>query len=159
MGSSELLANDSGDLVFLETTVAERTKSISNGTAPVSESVISFPSLTKARGLRVQKFHDHLHTPKFDKFFRPVSLSQVAVAMEFLDADYGRWDGDEDLAVWEYLLPALHKLFPEHRVYGFRAAFGPPQPASVKWSLPLWLTMSLVAALVSLGVLWCVLDR
>lgn len=121
--------------------------------------LIPFPGLSKRRWGRVQKFHGHLHSGKFDKFFRPVSLVQVETAMEFLDQHYGIWDHDDDLAVWEYLLPAIHKVFPEHRSYGFIASFGPPKPAKVNWRFPVLLILSTALILLGLSGLLFLLEK
>ena len=97
-------------------------------------SSIPIPSARQQR--RVRKFHKILNSDLFVDFILPVSRPQIQAALEFLDQDYGRWDRDQSLAAWDYVLPTLHKLFPEQRRFGFTSQFGPIKPARagfVQW--------------------------
>jgi hypothetical protein len=148
-----------GVSVVQPSSIAKPVADASKENMPEVRKVIPFPGISRRYGARVQKFHELLHTAKFEKFLHPVSRRQVEVAMEFLDAKYGRWDGDAELAVWEYLLPAIHKLFPAHRIDGYAASFGSPKPAVTRWSFPLWLMLSTAVLLLGVSVLWWMMDR
>jgi len=85
---------------------------------------------------RVRRYHKILSGELFTDFILPVSREQVAAALQFLDENYGRWDRDQWVAAWNYVLPALQKIFPRHARFGFMAPFGPVRPARtnlVQW--------------------------
>jgi hypothetical protein len=85
----------------------------------------SFPSRRNQR--RARKFHASLSDEMFEDFIQPVTLGQVEQAIEFLDQNFGRWQKNTLRATADYVLPAIHKLFPEQRRFGFVAPFGPKQ--------------------------------
>jgi hypothetical protein len=96
----------------------------------------SEPFMSSRWQKRVRKFHKLLCSDLFVDFIFPVSQAQIETALEFLDQNFGRWDGDESAAAWDYVLPALHKLFPQQRRFGFTSQFGPVRPARrglVQW--------------------------
>ena len=62
---------------------------------------------------RARKFHALMNEELFGDFLRPVTLEQVGQAIEFLDQNFGRWERDELTSAADYVLPAIHKLFPE----------------------------------------------
>jgi hypothetical protein len=161
MNVLEPTTSDSGALPCPDLAGSRRVQTNLVGSIPGSKTYLAplFPGSSKHYGARVQKLHERLHTDKLQKFFHPVTLAQVETAIEFLDARYGRWDDDEELGVWEYLLPAIHKLFPEHRLHGFAASFGPPRLATSNWNLPLWLMVFTGAIIFAMSVLWWVLNK
>ena len=107
---------------------------------------------------RIERYHALLNSHDFHSFTLPLSQTQVATALAYLDQHYGRWDEDEPLAPWEYALPAIHHLYPEKRRFGFQAQFGPVKTTSRRLRAAMWIYFSLVAALVGLGVIFCLLD-
>jgi hypothetical protein len=76
---------------------------------------------------KVRRFHALLNDEMFEDFVQPVTLEQVEQALEFLDQNFGRWEKDRLSAASDYVLPAIHKLFPGQRRFGFVAPFGPKQ--------------------------------
>ena len=94
------------------------------------------PVLSRRQQRRVRKFHKMLCSDPFVDFIFPVSHAQIETALMFLDENFGRWDRDESGAAWDYVLPALHKLYPEKKRFGFTSQFGPVRPARrglVQW--------------------------
>jgi len=86
-------------------------------------------SSSRPQPKRVRRFHALLNEQTFVDFVRPVTLGQVERAIEFLDQNFGRWEKHTLTAAADYVLPAIHKLFPEQRRFGFSAPFGPKQAA------------------------------
>ena len=93
----------------------------------------ALPVLSMRQARRMRRYHRILSGDLFADFILPVSRAQVAVALKFLDEKYGRWDRDQWVAAWDYVLPALQKLYPNHTHFGFIAPFGPVRPARTSW--------------------------
>ena len=106
----------------------------------------------------MERYHALLNSHDFHSFTLPLTQTQVATALAYLDQHFGPWDEDESLAPWEYALPAIHHLYPEKRRFGFQAAFGPVKTASRRLRMAMWIGFSLVAALVAFGVILCLMD-
>jgi hypothetical protein len=85
------------------------------------------PSPSRRHQRRVRKFHALLSEETFVDFVQPVTLDQVEQAIEFLDQNFGPWQKRSLGAAADYVLPAIHKLFPAQRRFGFVAPFGPKQ--------------------------------
>jgi hypothetical protein len=85
------------------------------------------PAPSRRHQRRVRKFHAVLSEETFVDFVQPVTLEQVEQAIEFLDQNFGPWEKQSLSAAADYVLPAIHKLFPERRRFGFVAPFGPKQ--------------------------------
>jgi len=66
----------------------------------------------------------------FADFIQPVTLAQIEQAIAYLDQNFGRWEANRALAAWDYVLPALHQLFPQQKRFGFTSPFRPARPAS-----------------------------
>ena len=66
-------------------------------------------------------------------FLQPVSAQQVEAAIRFLDRKFGRWNSDVAEAAWGYVLPAIHRLFPEQKRFGFTAPFVPKRTLRASW--------------------------
>lgn len=81
----------------------------------------------------------------------------MSAAVEFLDAHYGAWDEDS-LALWEYILPAIHKLYPDRRGGGYAALFGPVRPQLPAWmAWTFWLVPSVLFFLIcGIGLLYVI---
>ena len=102
---------------------------------------------------RVQAFYHKLNGEEFRNFTHPVSMAQIETALGFLDQNFSKWDEDETLADWEYVLPAIHKLFPEQRVFGYTADFSPAALTQSDFRLVLWLSISIGLALAGVCIL------
>jgi len=91
------------------------------------------PSIPQRSQRRARKFQAMLNDEMFEDFLRPVTLEQVDQAIEFLDQNFGRWERDKLTAAADYVLPAIHRLFPEQKRFGFTAPFGPVQAPGESW--------------------------
>ena len=85
------------------------------------------PSPSRRRRRLARKFHALLNDEMFEDFVLPVTLEQVEQAIEFLDQNFGCWEKPTLKASADYVLPAIHTLFPGQRRFGFVARFGPKQ--------------------------------
>ena len=79
---------------------------------------------------RARRYHAILNGEMFADFIPPVTPAQIEKALAYLDQNFGRWEANRALAAWDYVLPALHKLFPQQKRFGFTAPFGPVKPPS-----------------------------
>jgi hypothetical protein len=89
------------------------------------------PQIRRNR-LRVVAFFNTLNSEPFKNFTRPVNLEQIETALQFLDRHFGDWEGDDSddsLAAWDYVLPAVHELYPDRKPFGYTAKFGPGRTA------------------------------
>jgi hypothetical protein len=112
-----------------------------------SDSISERPSrsaegMTERVSKRAEAFYHRLNGEEFRDFTHPVSMAQIEVALAFLDRNFSQWD-EKSLADWEYVLPAIHQLFPDQKVSGYTAKFSPAIWAQTGFGLLLWLSVSL----------------
>jgi len=112
------------------------------------------PQIRRNR-LRVVAFFNTLNSEPFKNFTQPVNLEQIETALQFLDQRFGDWDdddSDDSLAAWEYVLPAIHELYPDRKAFGYTAKFGPARPAQP--SFVFWYCLGISVLLIAgLGAL------
>jgi len=129
--------------------LADDTQGAAHG-RPVAAGFVTqrfIPAPSKWERRRVVAFFNLLNSEPFKKFVLPVSLEQIEAALEFLDRHFDQWEDDDySLAAWEYVLPAIHKLYPDRKCSGYTVTFSPRQAAHSSFVFLLCLGTSIVLA-------------
>jgi len=101
---------------------------------------------------RVEALHRRLNSHEFELAITPqVSARRVNSALRYLDTHFRGWEKEGFMSAWEYVLPALHHLYPETRRRGYQAQFHPNAQPMGRFAFAMWIGLSLVTALIGAG--------
>ena len=102
---------------------------------------------------RVEALLRRLNSDEFEMVVTSkVSARRVASVLQYLDTHFRGWEKEGFMAAWEYVLPAMHKLYPDTRLRNYQAKFHPGAQPRSRLAFGMWICLSLVTALFGAGI-------